>query len=229
MKKLLFAMVLLSTITTSGICQFGEIRGVVTDKSTGSPMPGATVSYESDGMLKGTVTDGNGNFVLKPLVAGKYSLTFSFVTYAKLTINDVLVSAEKATYVEAALELDNQLPPIVIEWEPPIIDKGITPTMKVLDPEYIENSPDRGVVDLVAATPGVRQDDAGGAIFIRGARAASTQYVVDGIKMVGDFSLPNSAIADITVITGGIPAMFGDATGGVVLITTKSYMGKKRH
>ncbi len=226
MKNTIILLMLMTIVSFNGYGQFGEIRGTVTDKLSGGPLPGATVSYESDGILKGTVTDDNGNFVLKPLVAGKYTLTFSFVTYAKVTMNDILVSAEKATYVEAGLESDNQLPPIVIEWEPPIIDKGITPTMQVLDPEWIETTSDRSVQDMVATTAGVRQDDSGGSINIRGARASSTQYVVDGIKVMGDFSLPKSAIGEITVITGGIPAMFGDATGGVVLITTKSYMSR---
>jgi outer membrane receptor protein involved in Fe transport len=43
--------------------------------------------------------------------------------------------------------------------------------------------------------------------------------------MSGNFSLPMNAIAEINVITGGVPAQFGDATGGIVVITTKSYAG----
>jgi outer membrane cobalamin receptor len=108
-----------------------------------------------------------------------------------------------------------------------MVDAGITPTMIVLDSDEIEHSVTRDVVDMVANTTGVYQKEEGGSINVRGARENSTIYVVDGIRMFGDFSLPRNAIEEITVITGGIPAQFGDATGGVVLITTKSYRNKR--
>lgn len=220
-------MILLQIATA--VAQHGEIRGKVTDKVTGEPMVGATVSYTQEGMLKGAVTDENGEYILKPLPAGNYELTFSFVTYKPVTIEEILVNTQKATYIDVAMESDNELPPVVIKYVPPIIDKGITPTMTVLDPEQIQNSPDREIANMVATTPGVYQADRGGALYIRGSRPESTQYLVDGIKVVGDLSIPNSAIAEISVITGGVPAMFGDATGGVVIITTKSYMQRNKY
>jgi hypothetical protein len=211
------------------VAQHGEIRGKITDKTSGDPMIGATVSYTHEGMLKGTVTDENGEYILKPLPAGVYELTFSFVTFKPVTISEILVNSQKATYVDVAMEADNELPPVVIKYVPPIIDKGITPTMTVLDPEQIQNSPDREIANMVATTAGVYQADRGGALFIRGSRPESTQYLVDGVKVLGDLSIPNSAIAEISVITGGIPAMFGDATGGVIIITTKSYMHRNKY
>jgi outer membrane receptor protein involved in Fe transport len=36
--------------------------------------------------------------------------------------------------------------------------------------------------------------------------------------------IPSSAIGSISVYTGGLPAKYGDTTGGVVVIETKSYM-----
>jgi outer membrane cobalamin receptor len=100
--------------------------------------------------------------------------------------------------------------------------------MTVIGPDDIKHSVIRDVRGHVANTVGVYQKREGGSLNIRGARDNATLYVVDGIKMYGEFSLPNSAIAEITVITGGIPAQFGDATGGVVLITTKNYRQNKK-
>jgi carboxypeptidase family protein/TonB-dependent receptor-like protein len=228
-KFILFALLLVGMITSRAMCQYGEIRGIITDKVTGDPMIGATVTYEMDGMLKGAAADENGKYVLKPLVSGAYKLTYKFVTYEPVTIEGILVSSEKATYVDVTMEQNNELPPVVIKWVEPIIDKGKTATMTVIGPEQIRTSPDRGVMNMVANTSGVYQEDRGGSLNVRGSRSDATQYVVDGIKIMGEFSLPNSAIAEITVITGGIPAMFGDATGGIVLITTKSYMTRHKY
>ncbi len=231
MKKYLIVItiLLLSSITLEAICQHGEIRGTITDKVSGEPMIGATVTYEMDGTMQGTVADNKGNYVLKPLTTGSYNLTFSFVTYKATPIEGILVSSQKTTYVDVQMEANNELPSVVIKWEPPIIDKGETPTMTVIGPDQIKTSPERGIINMVATTAGIYQEDNGGSLNVRGSRADATQYVVDGIKMMGEFSLPNSAIAEITVITGGIPAMFGDATGGIVLITTKSYMTRHKY
>ena len=69
------------------------------------------------------------------------------------------------------------------------------------------------------------QKEEGGELFVRGSRSDATQYVIDGVKTKGNFRIPKNAIKEITVITGGVPAMFGDATGGVIIITTKGYLG----
>lgn len=45
---------------------------------------------------------------------------------------------------------------------------------------------------------------------------------IDGIRTIGTTNLPKSALDQVTVITGGIPAEYGEATGGVINITTKS-------
>ena len=38
--------------------------------------------------------------------------------------------------------------------------------------------------------------------------------------------VPTSAIEQITVVTGGLPAKYGDATGGVIEVTTKGPSNK---
>jgi outer membrane receptor protein involved in Fe transport len=35
--------------------------------------------------------------------------------------------------------------------------------------------------------------------------------------------VPGSSIGGVTVYTGGIPAKYGDTTGGVIILETKSY------
>jgi len=205
--------------------QYGEIRGTVSD-TTGQPLPGATITWKVNDLVKGTITDSKGEYVIKPLIPGLYDLEISFVTFKKQTYNSITVSAEKATYIDAALVPDNDLPEVIIRWTPPMIDKGSTATMTTYSAEVIAQSPERNVVDMVSQTPGAVQKDEGGSINIRGSRESNTLYMVDGIKMTGPFSIPKSAIAEISVLTGGIPAQFGDATGGVVIITTKSHKMK---
>jgi len=60
-------------------------------------------------------------------------------------------------------------------------------------------------------------------ISIRGSRPGDVLYVVDGIKQRDLHAIPGSAIGSMAVYTGGIPAKYGDTTGGVVIMNTKSY------
>jgi len=219
----LFLAVLFILSAENCLAQFGEIRGVVTDKVSGIALPGATVSWKVNETIMGTITNEKGEYVIKPLTLGDYNIQVSFVTYKKQSYNAISVSAEKATYVDVALVQDNNLPEVIITWEPPLIDKGSATTMTTYRATEIAQSVDRNVVSIAAQTPGVFQKDEGGSLNVRGSREANTIYMVDGIKMTGSFSIPKSAIAEISVLTGGIPAQFGDATGGVIIITTKSH------
>jgi hypothetical protein len=221
--KILINVLVLMVISSISNAQFGEIRGTVTNASDGLPLPGATVIYYVNGTMQGVSTDSLGHYKIKPLVPGVYDIRISFVTFSPTAINGIVVSSEKTTFADAALATDNELPPVEIRWTKPLIDPGSAPNMTVLDAEEIEQSLVRDVRDLVASTSGVFQKEEGGSLNVRGSRSDATQYIIDGVKIVGPFSLPKSAIAEVTVITGGVPAQYVDATGGIVLITTKRY------
>jgi outer membrane receptor for ferrienterochelin and colicin len=55
---------------------------------------------------------------------------------------------------------------------------------------------------------------------------ASTWVYIDGIKVRGSSALPKSAIEEVSVITGGIPANIGDATGGVINVSLRNASAK---
>ena len=58
----------ISILTSCAYAQFGEIRGKVTDRQTGQVMAGATIVYDINGSQKGTISDENGEYKIKPLV-----------------------------------------------------------------------------------------------------------------------------------------------------------------
>ena len=81
--------------------------------------------------------------------------------------------------------------------------------------------PGRSAASIAATVGGVGTDANGSITSVRGARNNSTYYYIDGIKVRGSTGLPKSAIQEVQVITGGLPANYGDATGGVISITTR--------
>lgn len=212
---------------TNIISDDGELRGKITDQQTGQPMPFASVAIiRADKIVTSTSADSDGKYKIKPLSPGAYHVKATFVGYNSTTISDVIITTNNITYLNILISNDNTLPEIDIIYTPPLVDPGqVTPTT-IIPSHIIKNMPAQTIEDMAATAPRVFQSDSGGSLYFRGSRESGTQYIVDGIKMTENFRISKHAIAQISVITGGIPAQFGDVTGGIVIITTKSYAGR---
>ncbi len=226
MKTMLAGVVLASY---SAVAQPGELRGTITDAATGMPMPYANVAIlAGDLIVTGGTTDSGGHYRIKPVEPGTYSVQGSFVGYSAKAVGGVVIRTGHITFLDLSLANDITLPPVVVEeYREPLFEKDEPRVMFTLDAEKIENSATADPVDLAAQAPGVVQVEEGGRLYIRGSRDNATQYIVDGMRIRGDLALPKKSIARIEVITGGVPAQFGDATGGIVIITTKSFPGRR--
>jgi outer membrane receptor protein involved in Fe transport len=107
-----------------------------------------------------------------------------------------------------------------VEYKVPLIDKDNTQTGGTVTSEDIAKMSGRSAESVAATVGGVYQED-GEIKSVRGAREDATTYYIDGIKVRGSKGMPKSAIEEVSVVTGGLAAKYGDATGGVISITTK--------
>jgi len=200
----------------------GELRGSVKDYQTGETIPNANVVVKKDGQIvTGSVADFDGDFIIKPLSPGRYSVEVSFLGYATSIQTGVIVSPNKFTTVNFSLKEESVVigEVEVIEYVVPLIDpdkQGKTTTQ-----DEIQNLPQRDVSSIASTSAGVYQKDDGEGINVRGSRGDATDVYIDGIKVRGSTQLPQSSIDQLTVITGGVPAQYGDATGGIISITTR--------
>ena len=92
---------------------------------------------------------------------------------------------------------------------------------KTVTSEEIRSMPTRSVTSVAATAAGVYQSDEGSSVNVRGSRSEAVDYYVDGVKVRGSLALPQSAIEQITVMSSGLSAMYGDATGGIISVTSK--------
>ena len=222
-KKLLFSIELLLILSVSLLAQSGTIKGTVTDKDTKAPIPFANVVVQVDGVQKGgCATDIDGNYTIKPLEPGNYTLLATTVGYKTQQINNVHVSADVITFKDIQLSASsvNLNEVEVVEYEVPLISKDKTQSGGTVTSEEIDKMPEKSVSAVASTIGGVFSRD-GEVGSIRGQRSSGTVYYIDGIKVTGSTSLPQSAYDQISVILGGIPAQYGDATGGIISATTK--------
>ncbi len=211
---LLFGFVVKAQVGT------GAIKGIVTDEKTGQPIPFANVVAELNGnLVTGASTDFDGNFTIKPISPGKYTLKSTTVGYGTVTLNEVIVNADKVTDVSFKLKAGINLPELVVKYELPLIKKDAGSETTILGDD-IKKMAVRSAEGFATTTAGVYSQD-GEVGSIRGSRSEATDTYIDGVRVRGSSAIPQSAIEQVTVIAGGLPAQYGDATGGIISITTK--------
>jgi len=222
MKKSLLSIVLFLFAFTA-YAQVGEIQGKVKDmEMNGEGLPFANVYVEVDGIPRGTSTDMDGFYSIKPLPPGTYDVTVEFVGYATQKVTGIIVSSDKSTFVDFEMSEDALMLDVVevIEYKVPLIDDDRGSGQTVTGKE-IGKMPTRDVNSIAATAASVYQSDEGENLNVRGSRDDGTEYYVDGVKVRGNNAVPASGIEQLNVITGGVPARYGDATGGIVQITTR--------
>jgi len=219
-KKLLLILVFL--MTGIMINAQASLEGLVIDKDGGSPLDFAYVKLFKDGSLvSGTQTDLDGNYLLTNLDPGTYDVEASYIGYSASRITDVVVKAG------SIMRLNFELSPAGVKldaieikaYKAPLIDVDNTTTGGTVTAETIANLPTKNVNAIAATTAGVSSQD-GGDMSFRGGRTNSNAIIVDGIRVSAN-SIPQSEIEQLQVITGGLAAKYGDATGGLISITTK--------
>lgn len=225
MTKNLFAiLVTIFSLLSGAYAQQGSIKGKILDTETGEPLPFVNVSIEQGGnLVTGGSTDFDGVYVVKSLSPGKYDVKVKFVGYKPMMRTGVVVNSDKITFLDikmetTAIEMEAFE---VVEYEVPLISKDNTTSGGTMTSEEIDRMATRSAAGVAAQIGGVYQSS-NGDLNIRGARSDANYYFIDGIKVRANANLlPQSAIEQISVILGGVPAQYGDITGGIISITTK--------
>jgi len=204
----------------------GRIAGTVVEAKTGEGLPGANVVVK--GTYYGGTSDIEGNVRIERVNPGTYTLEVSLLGYKLVRFTDVKVEAGQTTTINAKLEetvltLDQD---VVVIGEKPLFDIEETASRRNVQQADIQAAAVQNVQSVVAMQPGVVMAD--NEIHIRGGRTHENAYLLDGISvqdpMAGSgfgLQLSPSSIQEVEVITGGYNAEYGQATSGIVNITTR--------
>ena len=231
MKKIYLAVVMFVFMGLSALAQNdnGAIKITMIDKATKEAIPFANVVAFKDGVQIGVATTNmDGEAFIKPLAPGKYTVKGVYVGYQATEIKDVVVGEGKTAYIEIALSNGDgvKLDEVeVVTYQVPLIDPDTKSGQTVTREDY-QNLATKDVNSVAATTAGVYQADEGRALNVRGGRSANTTYFVDGVKVFGTPNLPQQSIEQLNVITGGVPASYGDLTSGAISISTRGPQSK---
>ena len=231
LRKIYFSIVTLLLVGASAVAQNngGAIKVLLKDKSNGETIPFANVVAYQGGVQVGVgTTDMDGYAMIKPLSPGKYDVKGVYVGYQAEEIKGVVVGESKTAYITIQLnngegvKLDEV---VVVEYQEPLIDGDMKSGGTVTREEY-QNMATKNINSVAATTAGVYQADEGKGLNVRGGRSNSTTYFVDGVKVIGGLGVPQQGVEQLNVITGGVPAQYGDATSGIISVTTRGPQSK---
>lgn len=222
-RKLLFFLVLLLAANSAVLAQSGALQGKVIDKLTKEPIPFTNIIIENRGtQAGGTSSDIDGKYTIKPITPGTYDVKASFLGYKPVQITGIPVRSGIIEYLNIELESTAiQVEGVTItKYKVPLIDKDKTVSGATVTSEEISKMPSRNAASIATSVGGVFSRD-GEVGNVRGQRSDGNVTYIDGIRVRGSGGLPESAIEQVSVILGGVPAQYGDATGGIINITTK--------
>ena len=186
-----------------------------------SQLPGASVVItDTDGrILRGTLTDQEGDYEFLGLSPGRYGLLASLAGDT-LLIKDFLLGQDEFLRLSSSSQA---LDDVVITDNPLRLDETMVSAR--FDSRTIRQIGTRDIGSFAALVPGVVITP-GGALSFRGGRPSGNIWFVDGVRVRGLFgdAVPLAAVQNLEFITGGFPASMGDFTGGVGKITTKEFL-----
>ncbi len=213
-----FVLAVLFVLFSALASPSGIIAGLVLDGS-GDPLVGATVNIE--GTVFGAMTSSRGEFVISAVSPGEYTLVARMVGRATSRVERVTVQSDNTSIVNFELEEDAFGSTVisVVQSRSHIL-RDVPATAYQLDLSEMRTMATSRIVDVVAAQPGVVQQD--GELHVRGGRSGEVDYVLDGISLRSpmdnrfNFDIPISAVSGATLMTGGLSIEYGNTLSGVV-------------
>ncbi|MBE2256362.1 MAG: TonB-dependent receptor [Ignavibacteria bacterium] len=220
----LFGLFLIPSLTFAQ--SSGSIGGTVYDENN-RPLEGATIKIEGSNI--GALSDENGKYVILNVDVGTYNVSANAIGYAELKQTGVRVSVDQRTEVNFNMQLEGQgVTTEVIEITAERKGIDVEQSGRIVTSDQINNSGERNINSIVSKTAGVVQDERGGAINIRGGRTNESIVIIDGVQTTNPLdgsnraNIPSSLLQEISVLTGGFGAEYGNVLSGVINVSTKS-------
>jgi hypothetical protein len=216
-----------------GQASSGGFRGHVADPS-GSPVAGAKVSAlnQATGVAAETLTDESGAYVLSHLVPATYTLSASKAGFKELSRTDLDLNLDQQIDLNLRLTLGAVTDTVTVTSSTPVLQTHSVDTGQVIESKEITDLPleGRNFENLFFLTAGVNHGAGGNStnLSVSGQREFSNSVVLNGIEVTSNRNNETGvtpsvdSMQEFKVVTSAYSAEFGRASGGVILLQTKS-------
>lgn len=234
----LCAAVLLSLMVAPALAQttVSTIEGTIKDPQ-GSVVSGAQVVVKSAalGIERTATSDAEGFYRITALPAGNYSLTITHAGFATRSFENVELTVNRTLTLDIPLEVGAVQGQVDVVGYAQLLNPTSSSTGATVTPQQIREMPTNGrnYLDLMQLVPGVvvnRQANAGSdnSTPVLGERAGNNNFLIDGqpnkdtVTGGAASQFNQETIAEFQVLTAGFRAEFGQASGAIVNVITRS-------
>ena len=238
---MLFSSIALAQVTSA------TLSGIVSDPG-GAAIPGAQIHVQNvaTGLSLSAETNDQGEYTIRELPSGSYKVTVDKAGFRRSTTNGVTLTVGQAATLNLSLQVGDVNETVTVSENAELINTTTAELGAVINESSISQLPlnGRDPSSLVFLTAGVTNlalagglGDSGGTAngfptetgaSSTGGRKGTTYYLLDGAPNVDTFQgnaapFPNAdATQEFRVISNNFDARYGNASGAVVSIQTKS-------
>src|SRR5437868_194552 len=213
-----------------------NIEGTVKDPK-GAVVAGAEIKLVSTSLAieRSTTSDEEGFYRITALPAGIYSLTISARGFSNSTFENLELTLNRTLTLNIDLEISGVKEQVSVTSEALLIDSTSASSGATVTPQQIREMPvnGRNYLDLLQLVPGAvinRQANVGSdnSTPVLGERAGNNNFMIDGqpnkntVTGGAASQFNQETIAEFQVLTTGYKAEFGQASGAVVNVITRS-------
>jgi len=224
----------------------GTVVGQVTDQS-GAAVPGAALTLKAlgTGVTRQATSNSSGEYSFQATAVGKYTLDVAAPSFKGYTANNVTVNVASITRVDAKLSAGSVSETVQVSADAVQVNTDSGALGALVDGTQVKELPlnGRSFVELTQLTPGVSAANnfdsknkglQGGVDFsVNGNPTTNNLFLVDGANDNDTGSnrtiliYPSiDAIAEFKMLTNSYGAEYGQASGAIISIATRSGTNK---
>ncbi len=213
---------LLNSAIAQENCNF-KIEGIISDATERLAYANVVINNEQNELVKGDISNQNGEFVIDNLCEGTYRINISYVGLETL---DTLIQLKQNLYLSTTLKV-NSLSEILISEKK--VETGTLEAITLKDIDLSSSSAGTNLAGAIADVPGVtflKTSTSSSKPVIHGLHGSRILILNNGVRQEGQQWNNNYApeidpflATNITVIQGASSVRYGaDAIGGVVIV-----------
>lgn len=222
----------------------GSISGTARD-AQGAVLPGTTVTLRDTqtGVVRTVQTDSAGFYNFPVLPLGHYDITFQKDGFGNYEQTDIIINVDTARTVDAMMPVGANKQQVTVRATQLSVETRTSQMGEVIGGKQIVDMPlnGRAYTDLLALQPGVVPVNVAqygslspsynldnGLLSMSGARDVQSGFMINGANVVEGFGggttvVPTlDSIAEFRIITSNAGAEYGNYSGGLVNVVTKS-------
>jgi hypothetical protein len=246
MKKNIFILFLFSSFAFFSQTLKQTVRGVIIDKQTQGPLPGAVICVLNTDPIKAVISDENGKFRLDSITLGRWAIKVSLISYKEKT-QTVILTSSKEIVLNVELEENavqaNEITIVAEQDKTKSNNKMATVSSRVFSAEDASryagsrNDPARMAANFAGVSGA---NDSRNDIIIRGNSPLGVLWRLNGMDIPnpnhfgslgstgGPISiLNNNTLDNSDFMSGAFPADYGNATAGVFDLKMRSGNNEK--